>query len=102
MDEMAYIILRVLTTTIAAYIAYYVIPLLKRTIERLNDERLTDFIKEAVYAAQQTIADNEDKKNYVLERAAEWATSKGLEITQKQLDLLIESAVLTMKNALKE
>lgn len=98
MDDFSFLILRAATTIIAAVVAYYVVPLLKQTIDRLEDEKLRDFIRRAVYAAQQTMTDNLDKFSYVEKQALLWLDEHGVSLTQEQLKILIESAVLTMKS----
>lgn len=101
MDDFTFMVLRVVTTLIALVIAYYVIPLLKQAVVKINDEKLTEFINTAVWAAQQTINDNFNKKQYVLEKVKDWLSKNNIDITEEQIDMLIESAVLTMKNATK-
>jgi LL-H family phage holin len=101
MNDMTYLVLRIITTLIAMIIAIYVIPLLKQSIAKIQDEKLQEFIKFAVYAAQQTIQDNFNKKQYVVSQVTQWLASHNIKITEEQLDLLIEGAVLTMKTNTK-
>ena len=99
MDDFTFTILRLVTTLIAAVIACYVVPLMKQTLDKLNNDKLAEFIKMAVYAAQQTLGNEKGsvRKQYVLDRVAEWLNDKGVKISADQIDLLIEGAVLTMK-----
>lgn len=101
MNDTTYLVLRIITTLIAMVIAIYVIPLLRQSIAKLQDEKLQEFIKSAVYAAQQTIQDNFNKKQYVVSQVTQWLVSHNIKITEEQLDLLIEGAVLTMKTNTK-
>ena len=103
MDDLTFIILRVVTTAVALVIAYYVVPALKVVVQNHIDENVTGFINACVYAAQQQFKpeDGAIKKNYVLKNVREWLQERGIEITEEQLNILIESAVLDMKAAIK-
>ncbi|MBR3645973.1 MAG: phage holin [Lachnospiraceae bacterium] len=101
MNDFTFMILRIITTLIAMVVACYVVPLMKQAIAKYNDDKLFEFIRSAVYAAQQTIQDNFNKKQYVVERVTAWLKAHDIEITEEQLDLLIESTVLTMKMEIK-
>lgn len=97
MDDVTYLILRFATVVIAAIIAKYLIPALKTVVNKEFDEGLDGIINVAVYAAQQTIKDNTEKKQWVMEQVRSWLNERGVEISTDQLSMLIESAVLTMK-----
>ena len=97
MNELIFELCRVIAIIIGAILAYYVIPCLRAMIEKHVDENITGFINACVYAAQQTITDNEEKKSYVLEQVTRWLNQKGIDISEEQIDILIESAVLAMK-----
>jgi hypothetical protein len=101
MNEMIFEICRVIAIIIGAILAYYIIPALRTFVEKHIDDNLTGFINACVYAAQQTIEDNADKKQFVLDRVTEWLKSKEIAITPEQLDILIESAVLAMKREIR-
>lgn len=103
MNDFTYLILRIVTTLIALVVAYYVVPLIKQSLDKLQDDKLAEFIRMAVYAAQQTLKDEkgEMRKQYVVDRVSEWLNEKGISITTDQLNVLIESAVLTMKTETK-
>ena len=97
MNELIFELCRVIAIIIGAILAYYVIPCLRAMIEKHVDENITGFINACVYAAQQTITDNEEKKSYVLEQVTRWLNQRGIDISEEQIDILIESAVLAMK-----
>ena len=97
MNELIFELCRVIAIIIGAILAYYVIPCLRAMIEKHVDENITGFINACVYAAQQTMTDNEEKKSYVLEQVTRWLNQKGIDISEEQSDILIESAVLAMK-----
>lgn len=99
MNELTYDICHIITTVIALSIAWYVIPMVKRTITRMEDESLRDFIVRCVHAAEQIIkTGGEDKFAYVEKLVLDWLNDHNVKITQEQLKMLIESAVRTMKS----
>lgn len=103
MDEMVFDICRLIATVVGLVLAYYVIPALKVVVENHIDENITGFINACVYAAQQ-IYEPEDgalKKKYVLKAVTDWLNDRNIKITDDQLDILIESAVLAMKKETK-
>jgi hypothetical protein len=97
MNEIIFDICRILATIAGLIVACYVVPALKALIRRYVDDDITGFINSAVYAAQQTLSDNNMKKKYVLKVVREWLESHKITITDEQLEILIESAVLAMK-----
>lgn len=101
MNEYMFEVCRVAAIIIGALLAYYIIPVLKAYIAKYWDENLLDFVKSCVYAAQQTMENNVDKKRYVLAQVGEWIRMKGMDISDEQIDILIESAVLAMKTETK-
>lgn len=101
MNEYMFEVCRVAAIIIGALLAYYIIPVLKAYIAKYWDENLLDFVKSCVYAAQQTVENNADKKRYVLAHVGEWIRMKGMDISDEQIDILIESAVLAMKTETK-
>ena len=101
MNEMIFEICRVIAIIIGAILAYYIVPALRTFVEKHIDDNLTGFINACVWAAQQTIEDNADKKQFVLDRVTEWLKSKDIAISPEQLDILIESAVLAMKREIR-
>lgn len=97
MNNLIFEIYRMIAVIIGFALAYYIIPCLKAMLEKHLDDTAAEFIRMCVYAAQQTISDNKDKKQYVLARASEWLSQKNINISDEQLEVLIESAVLAMK-----
>jgi len=97
MNEMIFEVCRMVAIIIGAILAYYIVPALRTFVEKHVDDNLNGFINACVYAAQQTIEDNADKKQFVLDRVTEWLHQKEIAISPEQLDILIESAVLAMK-----
>ena len=101
MNDMIFELFRMIAIIIGLVLAYYIIPCLKAMVAKHLDDNTADFIRMCVYAAQQTIKDNEEKKQFVLDRVTEWLKSKEIAITPEQLDILIESAVLAMKREIR-
>ena len=97
MEDNIYLACRIIATVIGMVMAYYIIPAFKAYMADHVDANITGFINSCVYAAQQTIKDNADKKAYVLEQVTAWLNDRNIKITDEQLDILIESAVLAMK-----
>jgi hypothetical protein len=101
MSDIVFDICRVAATVAGLFVAYYVIPALKVVVQNHIDSNITGFINSAVYAAQQTLTDNSMKKKYVVKTVSEWLNERNIKITDEQLDILIESAVLAMKTETK-
>lgn len=97
MNDMIFELFRMIAIIIGLVLAYYIVPVLKAMVAKHLDDNTTDFIKMCVYAAQQTIKDNADKKAYVMDMANKWLVEHDVNISAEQLDILIESAVLAMK-----
>lgn len=103
MNEIVFDICRILATITGLVVAYYIIPALRVVVKNHIDENITGFITACVYAAQQ-IFKKEDtilKKNYVIRAVRDWLKERRIEITDEQLEILIESAVLAMKTETK-
>lgn len=101
MENWIFEICRCVAIIIGVVLAYYIIPALKALVSKHVDENITGFINACVYAAQQTITDNAEKKQFVLDHVTEWLKDKDIPISADQLDILIESAVLAMKTETK-
>ena len=107
MNELVFDVCRVIATVIGIVIAYYIVPALKALIKQHLDTEMIKFIKACVYAAEQTLTPKDGtpnggvKKKFVEKEVSEWLTSKGIKITDTQLDVLIESAVLAMNTEIK-
>ena len=92
------VIIRAFIGLIAAVATYYLIPLLKKKLGSEKLDEAVEWIKIAVQAAemiwQNLPSSGEEKKNYVLE----FLNSKGLTFDENEVDAMIESAVLELKN----
>lgn len=97
MNDILMIVLKAIVSIATILITGYLVPLMKKKLDSIKDEELKTIIFDAVWAAQQTILDNDEKKAYVEAAAIAWMNDHGINISGEQLDMLIESAVLAMK-----
>ena len=86
---------------------YSVRPLIKALIERVEEQigaekyaMLLTWAYQLVETAEQTIDDNVDKKEYVINTLQKLAQDNGIEVTYEQLDILIESSVYQIKKSI--
>lgn len=87
-------------SVVAAVVSFYVVPFLKSKIGAQQYEKLLYFIKLAVRSAEQLFdaSDNEEKKKYVLNAVKNMLeTSLNINLTDEQLDTLIEGIVHEVK-----
>ena len=100
MNDVTFIILKLVVSVCAALVTAYLIPYIK-TLR--NDKRyasLLDAVEVAVRAAEQTFRQSgqgAQKKEEVLNFISEYMTTHGFSISSYQLDQLIECAVYQMK-----
>lgn len=78
-------------------ITYFVVPLIKSKINIENYKNFIDFAEKLVRAANQIFDENDEKKNYVFEKCLEWARMHGIDLTQSQIDAIIEGLVNYVK-----
>ena len=100
MDEITMMILKVVVSICAALITAYVMPYLKTLRDDKRYAILFDMVALAVRAAEQTITGSGQgavKKAEVVKFVSEWLYGKGINITEDELDQLIEAAVYQMK-----
>lgn len=105
MNDVTFIILKIVVSVVAALISAFVIPLLKEKLQDIKYQRLFDMVKVGVRAAEQTIKGSGQgpiKKDEVINFVTVWMLSNGIMITEDQLDQLIEAAVYAMNNKEKE
>ncbi len=104
MNDITFDIYKVVVIIIGFLVGVYLIPALKKMANNIQDEQLRKFVKSAVYMAQQTMKSDDGtiKFNRVRDLATEWLNDHGMNITEEQLKILIESAVYAMKNGISE
>ena len=101
MNEITFNILKIVVSICAALISIYVIPLLREKLADSKYQRLLEMVEIAVRAAEQTIGSGHGsvKKDEVINYVTAWMIQHGIEITEEQLDQLIECAVFNMNRA---
>lgn len=102
MDDMSFLILKVIVSISVALITSFVIPLLKEKLDDAKYQKLLDIINVAVLAAEQAIGgsgNGQERKNEVLRFVGKYLDDKNIHISEDQLDQLIEAAVYTMNNS---
>lgn len=100
MNDITFNILKIVVTIATALISVYVIPLLKEKLHDAKYERLLEIVDVAVRAAEQTIKGSglgSVKKDEVINFVTSWMLIHGIEISDDQLDQLIECAVYNLK-----
>lgn len=105
MNEVMFTILEAITILCIMLAMRYVLPFLRVKLQSIMDEELWKAICKEVKSVEQTIKGSKlgaVRKDEVIARVTAWAISKGIPITQKQLENLIETAVWVMKNEKKE
>lgn len=90
-------ILQAALTAFIVLVIIFGIPVLKQWWKTTEDTKLKEFIYDAVWAAQQTIVGNPEKKQFVLDMVNNWLAQNKIFIDPAIVDALIESAVLSMK-----
>ena len=96
MNDLTFNILKIVISVVAALIAYYLIPVLKKVIADAKYKELVKIVSIAVEAAEQTYKQSgmgKVKKEDVLNFVTNWLNDKSIEVSPEQLDKLIESAV---------
>ena len=104
MNDITFMILKIVISVCAALITAYVIPYL-RTLK--NDRRyaaVIDMVALAVRAAEQTIHESgmgAVKKEQVIALVQDWMREQGYDMSYDQLSSLIEACVYQMKKEAK-
>lgn len=97
MNEILTILVKAIISIAVTAITIYLVPFVKTLLARIKDDQIKKIILDAVWAAQQTITDNAEKKQYVLTLVSDWLARNKITISPEELDALIESTVLEMK-----
>lgn len=101
MNEVTFIVLKIVVSVACALISAFVIPLLKEKLSDIKYQRLLEMVEIAVRAAEQTIKGSGQghiKKDEVINYVSAWMMQHGIDISEEQLDQLIEAAVYSMNN----
>lgn len=95
-----YIVVAILSILITTF----VIPYLKQKIGNDRYNMISEYVERAVYCAEQLYIGSglgEVKKDFVLEKMSNIIGNIGYNITDSELDILIESAVKAMNDSTK-
>ena len=93
------IILRVLELVVIAVVVLitrYVIPWFKSNIAINENAILIDLVNAAVLYAEQTMTGGKVKKDAVMALVTSELAKRGINITEEQIDALVEAAVYAM------
>ena len=102
MNDVTSILFKIAIGILFALITRYLIPYLKTLRDDARWQRLIDMVQTAVEAAEQTIktpGSGAEKKQAVLEFVMHWLESQGINVTEEELNYLIEAAVKKMNDA---
>ena len=101
MNAMTFEIVKVALMAIVAGVTIYVIPLIKNRIGNEKLEYLDRWVLNAVMWAEQvlTASDGAEKKEAVMNVLKKIRDEKKIDITDEQIEILLEAAVQAIKNA---
>lgn len=100
MDDITMILLKVVISVCAALITAYVLPYIKTLKDDARYAKVIEVVELAVKAAEQVIRDPKSgniKKARVLKVVRKWLGEHNIDISEDEIDQLIESAVFQMK-----
>lgn len=95
------IIVRIVVSLCLILITVYLIPYLRTTVLDSKWQKVLDIVDELVLAAEQILREpgsGEEKKKMVMDFATKWLSERGIEITEEELDKLVEAAVKKMND----
>lgn len=98
MNDILFTIVQVIVIICSILFVRFVIPLLKEKLNQKQYEQIKALVNDAVFAVEQLIGAGKgsEKKEEVITFVMNYIVAKGINITRKQVDILIESAVFVM------
>lgn len=104
MNEITTIIIKAVLAIISVVITTVLIPYLKEQLGDKKFDELTTFIEYAVRCAEQMYTPDQwkEKKEYVSMRVTKKAREMGIEISESDIDLIIEGMVNLVKHDKRE
>lgn len=99
MNDLILLMVKVLLSVCVALVMAYAVPYIKTLKEDARYARIVEIIEVAVRAAEQTIKEHgqgRQRKAEVIRFVSAWLARNGIEITEAELDQLIEAAVYAM------
>lgn len=100
--EITTIVVKILFAILSTAITYYILPFIAELTEKYKNERFEGFISDSVLAAEQVIKGTGKgaiKKEKVLKEASEWLKKYNIDISEEDLDIMIESVVFAMNHS---
>lgn len=95
MDEKLFLIVKYGLALLSAVVFRYLIPLISLKLKDAKDTKLVQFIERAINAAESIFKFVEksgiQKKEYVIARIKEYVKKLKIDITDEQIDLLIQA-----------
>lgn len=104
MNDILFTIVQVIVIICSILFVRFVIPLLKEKLNQKQYEQIKTLVNDAVFAVEQLIGAGKgsEKKEEVITFVMNYIVAKGINITRKQVDILIESAVFVMNREKKK
>ena len=102
MDEITFMILKIVVSIAAALVTAFVIPFIKSKMSAQTQELIKAMVEIAVQAAEQTMEGGQAKKEEVLRFITDWLNAHHIKMTAEQLDKLIECIVYEVKQDKKK
>lgn len=100
MDDLTMMVFKIVISVCAALITAYVLPYIKTLKDDARYAKVIEVVELAVRAAEQVIRDPKSgniKKARVLKVVRKWLGEHNIDISEDEIDQLIESAVFQMK-----
>ena len=101
-DELTTLIIKIIFAILSTAITMYLVPFLKSLSDQNMDKKLRKFIKESVLAAEQVLNEpgsGAKKKGIVMTEAQIWLKDHNINLTDAELDNMVEAMVYAMNNA---
>jgi LL-H family phage holin len=96
MNETLFNLLQICVVFVLGIIVRFFIPWAKEKIYNTKYGSVLEWVFKFVCAAEQTITKGDDKKDYVIKKLKNLVEQKKLNLTDEQIDALIESTVNEM------
>lgn len=92
-----------LMTFITGFIAWVGTNIKAKYEEKIKNETVKDVVEKVVKYVEQKYKDVDSSEKYAqaLQKAQEWLVQKGIEVSEVELDTLIESSVYELTGSLK-
>lgn len=101
MSDYTIMLLDIVLSVAVVLTSRYVIPALKSYVKKQENQEIFEVIETAVKAAEQTIKEygkGQLKKEKVVDYVSDWLDSRGIKMTEEELDVLIEKYVYMLNN----